>query len=90
VWEFDLYSAPARVAQSTGVHSLVEAKDFSSSICIQTNSEAHPASYSVDTVGSFPGVKHGRGVTLTTHPHVVLSSRMRVGAILSLPLVTAW
>jgi hypothetical protein len=21
--------------------------------------------------GSFPGVKHGRGVTLTTHPHLV-------------------
>jgi hypothetical protein len=27
--------------------------------------------------GSFPGVKRGRGVTLTTHPHLVLRSRMR-------------
>jgi hypothetical protein len=26
--------------------------------------------------GPFPGVKHGRGVTLTTHPHLVLRSWM--------------
>jgi hypothetical protein len=26
-----------------------EAKDFSSSLCVQTSSEAHPASYSVGT-----------------------------------------
>jgi hypothetical protein len=28
------------------------------------------------TGGPFPGTKHGRGVTLTTHPHVVPRSRM--------------
>jgi hypothetical protein len=33
------------------------AEDFSSSLCVQTGSEAHPASYSMDTGGSFPGGK---------------------------------
>jgi hypothetical protein len=41
-------------------------KDFSSSLCVQTGSDAHPASCTMVTVGSFPGVKRGRGVTLTT------------------------
>ena len=31
---------------------------------VQTGPGAHPASYTMDT-GSFPGVKSGRGVTLT-------------------------
>jgi hypothetical protein len=35
-------------------------------------SRAHPASYAMGT-GSFPGVKRpGRGVALTTHPHLAL------------------
>ena len=34
---------------------------------VQTGSEAHPASCTMGT-GSFPGVKYGRGVLLTTHP----------------------
>jgi hypothetical protein len=38
---------------------------------VQTDPEAHPASCSMDT-GSFPGVKSGRGVTLTPHPLLVL------------------
>jgi len=28
------------------------------------------------TGGPFPGAKHGRGVTLTTHPHLVPRSGM--------------
>jgi hypothetical protein len=31
-------------------------KDFPSSLCAQTSSEAHPASYIMGTVGSFPGL----------------------------------
>jgi hypothetical protein len=31
--------------------------DFSSSLCVQTGSEAHPASYPMGTRGSFPGGK---------------------------------
>jgi hypothetical protein len=36
--------------------------------CVQTISEAHPASYPKGAWGPFPGVKRGRGVTLTTYP----------------------
>jgi len=36
---------------------------------VQTSPGAHPVFYAMGT-GSFPGVKSGRGVTLTTHPHL--------------------
>jgi hypothetical protein len=32
-------------------------KDFSSNLCVQTGSEAHPASYTMGTGGPFPGGK---------------------------------
>jgi hypothetical protein len=51
-------------------------KDFPSILCVQTGSGAHPASYSVGTGILSPRVKCGRGVTLTTHPHLVPRSRM--------------
>jgi hypothetical protein len=38
----------------TGVQSLVDAKDFSSSLCIQTGSGAEPAYYPVYTDGFSP------------------------------------
>jgi hypothetical protein len=53
---------------STGVWSPVKQKDFSSSLGIHSSSKAHPASYPMGTGGRFPGVKRGRGVTVTTHP----------------------
>ena len=37
---------------------------------VQTGPGAHPASYTMGT-GSFPGVKSGRGVTLTPHSLLV-------------------
>ena len=37
---------------------------------VQTVPLAHPASFTMGT-GSFPGVKSGRGVTLTPHPLLV-------------------
>jgi hypothetical protein len=37
-----------------GFRSLAEAKDFSSSLCAQTGSGAHPASYPMGTGGPFP------------------------------------
>jgi hypothetical protein len=59
--------------RATEVRSPAEVKDFSSNLCVQTNCEAHRAS----CMGSFPlGVKRGRAVTLTIHPHLVLWSRM--------------
>jgi hypothetical protein len=45
-------------------------------LCVQTSSEAHPASYPVDNKGPFPEVKCGRRVKLTTHPHLVPRSIM--------------
>jgi hypothetical protein len=46
-------------AGTTGVRSPAEAKDFSSSLCIQTSSEAYPASCPLGTRSPFPGVKGG-------------------------------
>ena len=42
-------------------------RDFPS---VQTGPEAHPAPCTMGT-GSFPGVKYGRGVLMTTHPLLV-------------------
>jgi hypothetical protein len=54
------------------VRSPTGAEDFSSSPCVQTGSEAHPASCPMGTGGVLSlRVKRGRGVTLTTHPHLV-------------------
>jgi hypothetical protein len=69
------------------VRSPAEAKDFSSSLCVQTGSEAHPAFCTMGTGGPFPGVKRGRGVTLTTHSHLVLRSRMSRSCTSSPPSV---
>jgi hypothetical protein len=40
-----------------GVRSPAGAKDFSSILCVQTGSEAHPASCTMGTGGPFPGGK---------------------------------
>ena len=47
-----------------GIESMWEGR-FSAPV--QTGPGAHPASCTMGT-GSFPGVKRGRGVTLTPHP----------------------
>jgi hypothetical protein len=39
------------------VRSPAEAKDFSSSLCVQTSTGAHPASCTIGTGGHFPGDK---------------------------------
>jgi hypothetical protein len=43
------------------------AKGFSSSLCVQISSEAHPASYPMDTRGPFPAVKRDQSVKLTNY-----------------------
>jgi hypothetical protein len=60
--------------RAIGVQSPAGAKDFSSILCVQTGSGAHPASCPMCTRVLSLGVKHGRGVTLTTHPHLVQRS----------------
>jgi hypothetical protein len=87
-------STGAGVAQSvyflttdwtTGVRYPAGAKDFPSNLCVQTGSEAHPASCTMGTGDPFPGTKSGRDVTLTTHPHLVPRSRMSRGYTSSPP-----
>jgi hypothetical protein len=45
----------------TVVRSPAEAKDFSSRLCVQTGSEAHPVSCTMGTGGPFPGVNRDWG-----------------------------
>jgi hypothetical protein len=62
--------------RASGIGSPAEAEGFSSSLCVQTSSEAHPVSYPVGTFVLSSGVKRGRAVTLTTHLH--LEPRLRM------------
>jgi hypothetical protein len=43
--------------RAIGVRFLSGVKDFSSSLCVQTGSGAHLASYAMGTRGPFPGAK---------------------------------
>jgi hypothetical protein len=43
--------------RAIGVRSPAGAEDFSSNLCVQTGSGAHPASYPMGTGGPFPGGK---------------------------------
>jgi hypothetical protein len=70
----------------TRVWSPAGAKDFSSSLCIQTGCGAYPASYQWVLEVLSPGVKHGWGVMLTTHPHLMPRSRMSRSYTSSPPL----
>jgi hypothetical protein len=61
---------------ATGVQSPAEAKNFPFSLCVQTSSEAHRASNPMGIGDPIPGVKHGQGMMLTTHPNLVPRSRL--------------
>ena len=52
---------------------------------VQTGPGAHPASCTMGT-GSLPGVKSGRGVTLTPYPLLVPWSRKSI----AIPLLPLW
>jgi hypothetical protein len=47
--------------RAIGVRSPAGAKDFSSILCVQTGSGAHPASCTMGTGGPFPGGKNAAG-----------------------------
>jgi hypothetical protein len=53
-----------------------EADNFSSNLCVQTGTGAHPASCTMGTAGPFAGVKRSQVVTLTAHPPLMTRSRM--------------
>jgi hypothetical protein len=60
-------------------------KYFSSSLRVQTSSEAHAASYPMGTGGPFPGDKGRLGVRLTTQTHPEPRSRMSWSSTASPP-----
>jgi hypothetical protein len=59
-----------------GVRSPAGAKDFSSSLCVQTGTGAHPASCTMGTGGPFPGGKARPGRDADRSLHLVPRSRM--------------
>jgi hypothetical protein len=78
-------TARAEVAQSVqclttdwtiGVRSPAEVKESSSSLCVQTSSEAHPVSCTMGTGGPFPGGKAWTGHDADHSPHLVPRLRM--------------
>jgi hypothetical protein len=66
------------------VPSPAEAKDFSSSPCVQTSSETHPTSYPLGTRGPFPGDKARPERAADHSPHLVPRSRMSRSCLLLL------
>jgi hypothetical protein len=62
--------------RAIGVRSPAGANDFSSSICVQTGSGAHPASCTMGTGGPFPGGKARPGGDADHSPHLVPRSWM--------------
>jgi hypothetical protein len=74
--------------QAINVRSPPEAKNFSSILCVQTGSRAHPASCTVGTGGPFPGAKERPGRYADHSPNLVPKSRM--SKIYSLPQAPPW
>jgi hypothetical protein len=66
----------AELHYSMQLRTPAEAKIISSSLCVQISCEAHPASYPTGNGDLSPGIKCGRRVTLTTHPHLEPRSTM--------------
>jgi hypothetical protein len=75
--------------RAIGVRSRQGAKDFSSSLCVQTGSGAHPASCPLSTGVLSPGVKARPGREADHSPHLVPGSRMSRSYILS-PQASPW
>jgi hypothetical protein len=67
------------------VRSLTGAEDFSSSPCVQTVSEAHPASYPMGTGGPVPGGKERSGRDADHSPPSSGRCQVWAGALPPLP-----
>jgi hypothetical protein len=75
---------------TTGVRSRTEAEDFSSSLCVQTGSGAHPASYPVGTGGSFSGGKARPGRDADHSPPSSADVKYGKELYLLSPLLPPW
>jgi hypothetical protein len=62
--------------RGTEVRFPAEEKRFSSNLCVQTGSEAHPASCTMGTGGPFPGGKARPRRDADHSPNLVPRSRM--------------
>jgi hypothetical protein len=58
------------------VRSPAKAKGLTSSLCVQTGSDSHPASCTIGTGYPFPGAKSRPGRDADHSPHLVPSSRV--------------
>jgi hypothetical protein len=78
------------LVNATRVRSPTEAEVFSSNLCFQTGSGAHPASIQWVLGALSPRVKHSQGVMLTTHPLLVPRLRKSRSYTFSHPNVPLW
>jgi hypothetical protein len=76
--------------RAIGVRFPAGAKDFSSSLCVQTSSGAHPASCTIGTGGPFPGGKSAAGAWRWPLTPIYFRGREWVGAIPPLPQAPPW
>jgi hypothetical protein len=74
-WYSSVFSVWLHTGQLGFDHQQMQ-NDFSSSLCDQTGSEAHPASYPMGTGGPSPGGKARPGRDPDYSPHLVPRSRM--------------
>jgi hypothetical protein len=61
--------------RAIGVRSHAGARDFSSSLCVQTGSGAHPASCTMGTGGPFPG---GKSVDCSSKQYIDMTDSAQV------------
>jgi hypothetical protein len=74
----------------TGVPSLTEADDFSSSLCIQTSSEAHPASCPMSARGLLPRSKAWLGREADHSPPSSAEAENELELYLLSPQAPSW
>jgi hypothetical protein len=75
--------------RTIGVRSPAEAKGFSSNLCVQTSSRAHPAPCPMGTGGSFPGAKQRPGRD-ADHSHYLVPSSKMSRSYTPLPQAHSW
>jgi hypothetical protein len=76
--------------RAIGFRSSAGAKDFSSSLCVQTGSGAHPASCTMGTVGPVPGDKARPGRDADHSPPSSAEVLNEWELYLLSPQATAW
>jgi hypothetical protein len=76
--------------RAIGVRSPAGAKDFSSNLCVQTGSGAHPTSCTMGTGGPFPGAKARPRRDADHSPHLVPRSIISRSYIFSPSKPPSW